>query len=501
MAVSSPSSWLPVAEPWQDLAIGTLLIALLVVVVAFDKTKPDLLRKMNARKRSASCSALVELENHRALDACAQMFQSFDQRKPTTQRTARIPKSPSMPTLIEVDFEGRGRDSDEATAAAAGAAGWQLRRRHSKGSGGPSCDDVVPRTPTTRRLFADAAAVAAAAAAAPERNTGDASSSSDESDSPNLASMAASARALPPARPASAPGSTSRRPLWGDDDDGELHLELPEAVCLSTPAAAAEEIPPTVAVPTPAPAPATEANAGTRWGGGGDGNDDERAAAPAPAAAEALPASLSLPESAVARRVRFDLQRREVAVPRIGFVELCGDPRMETGNDPNYAMLGMARAARLGAVAESLLLTKLLHAWREIAAVEADARQEASSPRSAAIPSATPSHCVTSARIPAQPAPVSVSPQPAISMPQRLLAVPRPLRVAVNLATLEGHCSISHSVDKLLPSVIGRPQWEEAVALSSGSSDGESEPSASPTGSPAINSTTDPKLRPRLLEL
>lgn len=50
-------------------------------------------------------------------------------------------------------------------------------------------------------------------------------------------------------------------------------------------------------------------------------------------------------------------------VPRMSYVDLCGDWR-DPVNDPNYSLQAQARSYRLLAMADTLLLSKLMCAWK-----------------------------------------------------------------------------------------------------------------------------------------
>lgn len=87
----------------RDLALGTLVIASLVLVVAYNLMKGQWKQRQAALRRSRSVCELVELDGGRALDACADMMAAFDERQPSSPR--HLPLEPSLPTLIEHEAE------------------------------------------------------------------------------------------------------------------------------------------------------------------------------------------------------------------------------------------------------------------------------------------------------------------------------------------------------------------------------------------------------------
>merc|ERR1719456_954609 len=54
-------------------------------------------QRSRAVRRSLSCSAIVNLHSKRLIDACADMYQAFEERSPDR----RVPRKPSLPTLEE----------------------------------------------------------------------------------------------------------------------------------------------------------------------------------------------------------------------------------------------------------------------------------------------------------------------------------------------------------------------------------------------------------------
>ena len=88
--------------PTSDLVFGTLIIGTLIMAVFFSKQRGDRQRLLNAKRRTNSVEALVDLHNARALDACAELFAGFDERRSPKQRVSR---TPSLPVLTELDGE------------------------------------------------------------------------------------------------------------------------------------------------------------------------------------------------------------------------------------------------------------------------------------------------------------------------------------------------------------------------------------------------------------
>ena len=88
--------------PGSDLAIGTVIIALLVACAALSNQEWSwIFRRQKAWRRSNSCEALVQLGNSAALSAATEMFESFEERSGVGPTSPRIKKSPSMPVLRE----------------------------------------------------------------------------------------------------------------------------------------------------------------------------------------------------------------------------------------------------------------------------------------------------------------------------------------------------------------------------------------------------------------
>ena len=88
--------------PTSDLVLGTFIIACLIAYVFFSKQRGDRERLLAAKRRTSSVEALVHMHNDRALDACAELFAGFDERRSPRSRVSR---TPSMPVLTELDGE------------------------------------------------------------------------------------------------------------------------------------------------------------------------------------------------------------------------------------------------------------------------------------------------------------------------------------------------------------------------------------------------------------
>jgi len=88
-----------------ELIVGTVVVASVIAAFALAKCIRAPLRRHRAVRRSLSCSALQDLHNKQlAINACADMFERFEERCPGGRRT-RISRVPSLPALIESDGE------------------------------------------------------------------------------------------------------------------------------------------------------------------------------------------------------------------------------------------------------------------------------------------------------------------------------------------------------------------------------------------------------------
>lgn len=106
--------------PGSDLAIGTVIIALLVACAALSNQEWSwIFRRQKAWRRSNSCEALVQLGNSAALSAATEMFESFEERSGVGPTSPRIKKSPSMPVLRETEDENSMSPSPSKPAVAA----------------------------------------------------------------------------------------------------------------------------------------------------------------------------------------------------------------------------------------------------------------------------------------------------------------------------------------------------------------------------------------------
>jgi len=109
MVVASAIGWLPlpVTPEVVELIVGTLVVATLIMLFAATKTMRSSRRLQRSRavRRSLSCSAIVDLHSKRAIDACADMYQAFEERSPGGRRRPSIPRTPSLPTLEESENE------------------------------------------------------------------------------------------------------------------------------------------------------------------------------------------------------------------------------------------------------------------------------------------------------------------------------------------------------------------------------------------------------------
>lgn len=85
----------------DDLFVGTLIIALVVLAFAYSKRRKLQKKQDNAMRRSLSCPALVELRSTRALHAAATMMAAFDERG--CKKQPRL--SSGMPAVPEANGE------------------------------------------------------------------------------------------------------------------------------------------------------------------------------------------------------------------------------------------------------------------------------------------------------------------------------------------------------------------------------------------------------------
>lgn len=100
----APSVGLPAVTPEViELLVGTVVVA--SIITTYYLCAPHRARRHQAVRRSLSCSGLQDLHNKQlAIDACADMFERFEERCPGGRRT-RVPRVPSLPALIESDGE------------------------------------------------------------------------------------------------------------------------------------------------------------------------------------------------------------------------------------------------------------------------------------------------------------------------------------------------------------------------------------------------------------
>jgi len=83
----------------RDLALGTLVIASIVLVFAYNLMRGQWKQRQAALRRSRSVYERIELDSGRALDACANMMAAFDERQPSSPRS--LPHEPSLPIISE----------------------------------------------------------------------------------------------------------------------------------------------------------------------------------------------------------------------------------------------------------------------------------------------------------------------------------------------------------------------------------------------------------------
>jgi len=85
-----------------DLWLGTATMAIIIASYFMRIHFAQKGQREKAMKRSMSCPAVVELNSPPALNACAELFASFDARQ---NKRRMMPRVPSMPTLAEVERE------------------------------------------------------------------------------------------------------------------------------------------------------------------------------------------------------------------------------------------------------------------------------------------------------------------------------------------------------------------------------------------------------------
>ena len=79
----------------RDLAVGTLIMACLIGLVAVQHVVPEVWAQRAAQQRSKSCVPVKNL-GRPAVDACAEMLAAFEEHK---RAERRLPFAPSMPQL------------------------------------------------------------------------------------------------------------------------------------------------------------------------------------------------------------------------------------------------------------------------------------------------------------------------------------------------------------------------------------------------------------------
>ena len=90
----------------RDLAVGTLIMACLIGLVAVQHVVPEVWAQRAAQQRSKSCVPVKNL-GRPAVDACAEMLAAFEEHRLTSQpKTKPMMRAPSMPTLEEMLDEG-----------------------------------------------------------------------------------------------------------------------------------------------------------------------------------------------------------------------------------------------------------------------------------------------------------------------------------------------------------------------------------------------------------
>lgn len=153
------------AEELSDLAAACCWIAIVVLGFAFWQSRVILQERSRERQsqqrslqRSLACPAIVELASGAPQSpivvACANMMQSFDERRPRTPG-GRMPRVPSMPTLAEMAEENCSLFDEEAEPT-----GGLCDAAHSEEDGGEACDAHPAAEQQQQPATADGAAAA-----------------------------------------------------------------------------------------------------------------------------------------------------------------------------------------------------------------------------------------------------------------------------------------------------------------------------------------------------